>query len=224
MFSHTPLNLIKPHLTHLQDPNFPESLIDLAPPAPAFAFDPDFNPPAHRIHSHGSGTSSMLSPHLTPHSTGSSPPSTQLNRLSSNNPFLAHANAHSQSQSLPKNQHFLPPQQPQHLPPMHMGLKYPLQVFSKGLDEMEWSFSSVQPGTQGRRGSATAMRPISSSGLDDGSLAGWAGAGAGARRSVIVGNGFGGFLAVPVEEAGVARPKSASGERVRRGSQYDMWR
>jgi hypothetical protein len=90
---------------------------------------------------------------------------------------------------------------------------------------MEWSFSCVQPGSLGRRGSASALRPVSSSGLDDGTRGGWGGVGGGARKSVIVGNGFGGFLAVPVEEAGLAgRPRSAGGERVRRESQYDMWR
>lgn len=72
----------------------------------------------------------------------------------------------------------------------------------------------------GRRGSATALRPVSSSGLED-SIA--RGSWGGARSSVIVGNGFGGLLAVPVDEAG-GRPRSAGGDRVKRGSQYDMWR
>tara|TARA_R110002060_G_scaffold74909_2_gene84379 strand:+ start:245 stop:403 length:159 start_codon:yes stop_codon:yes gene_type:complete len=49
---------------------------------------------------------------------------------------------------------------------------------------------------------------------------GWQSASGGARKSVIVGNGFGGFLAVPSDGG---RPSSSGGEK-RRGSQYDMWR
>jgi hypothetical protein len=135
------------------------------------------------------------SSHLSPYSTGTSsfpPPQ----RFSSNNPFLPALSG--------------------------PGLKQPLEVFSKGLDEMEWSFSHVQPAGRDRRASATAPRPVSTSGLDYGTR--WAaGVGGGARKSVIVGNGFGGFLAVPADDAG--RPRSAGGERGRkRVSQYDMWR
>lgn len=79
---------------------------------------------------------------------------------------------------------------------------------------MEWSFSRVQPAARGRRASATALRPVSSAGLDA-AHASWGGPGT--RRSVIVGNGFGGFLAVPVDDAGNEQDK-------KRGSQYDMWR
>jgi hypothetical protein len=99
------------------------------------------------------------------------------------------------------------------------GLKQELEVYSKGLDEMEWNFSSVQPGERGRRGSATAPRPVSSYGLGDGSRGSWAG---GSRKSVIVGNGFGGFLAIPADDEG--RPRSSAGEGKKRGSQYDIWR
>ncbi len=86
---------------------------------------------------------------------------------------------------------------------------------------MEWNFSRVQPPTKpGRRGSATAARPISSYGLDEHMGKPWQGAGA--RKSIIVGNGFGGFLKVP-EDGG--RPNTSSGEHSRkRGSQYDIWR
>jgi hypothetical protein len=86
---------------------------------------------------------------------------------------------------------------------------------------MEWNFSKVQPPKErGRRGSATTPRPVSSYGLSDGMSKSWQGNGA--RRSIIVGNGFGGFLAVPADEA---RPSSSGGEKWRkRGSQYDMWR
>jgi hypothetical protein len=67
--------------------------------------------------------------------------------------------------------------------------------------------------------------------------------GGGARRSVIIGNGAGGFLAVPVDDgasnsggrlgsAGSGSGRTGGGflspnlgpEQKRRGSQYDMWR
>ncbi|KAK0123954.1 hypothetical protein ONS95_008942 [Cadophora gregata] len=160
---------------YVRDPDFPETLLDLAPPLPGFALDPDnFAPPV---------APNPFAPHTT-----------NQNRLSSNNPFA-------KMQTGP-------------------GLRQELQVFSKGLDEMEWNFSKVQPPARGRRGSATAPRPVSSYGLSDSMGKGWQSASGGARKSVIVGNGFGGFLAVPSDGG---RPSSSGGER-RRGSQYDMWR
>jgi hypothetical protein len=165
---------------YVRDPEFPESLIDLAPPAPAFASDPDN--------------------FLGPRSPGLSPNgihSMAQNRFSSNNPFAKMATG--------------------------PGLKQELVVYSKGLDEMEWNFSKVQPAKEkGRRGSATVPRPVSSYGLGENMGRTW-GADGGARQSVIVGNGFGGFLAVPADSSG--RPSSSAGERgKKRGSQYDMWR
>jgi hypothetical protein len=175
------------------DPDFPESLIDLAPPAPAFASDPDnFSP--------------NRSPNLSPSSLSPfNSPSQNQNRFSSNNPFAAAANT---------------PSPPYSYQP---GLKQELEVFSKGLDEMEWNFTNVQPPKgPGRRGSASAPRPVSSYRLGENMGKSW-GQGGGARKSVIVGNGFGGFLAVPADEAG--RPSSSAGEKgKKRGSQYDMWR
>lgn len=86
---------------------------------------------------------------------------------------------------------------------------------------MEWNFSRVQPASRGRRGSATAPRPISSYGLTENMGKAW-GQQAGARKSVIVGNGFGGFLAIPADGG---RPSSSAGEKgKRRGSEYDIWR
>jgi hypothetical protein len=87
---------------------------------------------------------------------------------------------------------------------------------------MEWNFTNVQPPNgPGRRGSASAPRPVSSYGLGENMGRTW-GQGGGARKSVIVGNGFGGFLAVPADGG---RPSSSAGEKgKRRGSQYDMWR
>jgi len=64
----------------------------------------------------------------------------------------------------------------------------------------------------------TALRAVSSYGLAENMGRTWE---QGARRSVIVGNGFGGFLAVPKD----ARPSSSAGEKGRdRASKYDMWR
>lgn len=114
-----------------------------------------------------------------------------------------------------------------------IGLNQELEVYSKGLDEMEWNFSKVAPpAAPGRRGSATAARPISSYGLANPEATGkWMGHGS--RKSVVVGNGFGGFLAIP-QDGG--RPRTSGGEQSRprtsngdghvdkRASHYDIWR
>ncbi|KUJ17290.1 uncharacterized protein LY89DRAFT_584714 [Mollisia scopiformis] len=155
---------------YIQDPDFPESLVDFRPPAAPFMSDPDnFTPP--------------MSPFLG-----------NPNRFSSNNPFA-------KMQTGP-------------------GLSQDLQVYSKGLDEEEWNFSRVQPPARGRRGSASAPRPVSSYGLGEGLGRAWTQQ-AGVRKSAIVGNGFGGLLAVPADANG--RPSSSAGEK-KRGSTYDMWR
>lgn len=164
---------------YVRDPDFPESLIDLAPPTPAFTSDVDNYPPP-----------------KSPYSQQNRPVST----FSSKNPFATPANFPS---------------------PRNLGLKQPLEVYSKGLDEMEWNFAHVQPASApGRRGSMTLPRPISSYGLGDTMGRQWANE---ARKSVIVGNGFGGFLAIPAEDG--PRPGSSAGEkRSKRNSTYDMWR
>ncbi|RAK73806.1 F-box domain protein [Aspergillus fijiensis CBS 313.89] len=97
----------------------------------------------------------------------------------------------------------------------HGGLAQPLNVYSKGLDELEWNFTPYEPpSTRGRRASTT--RPVS---FHDAQLSRtWGGD---ARKSVLVGNGFGGFLAVPVEDED-GRPKSSGGWR--RDSRQDLWR
>jgi hypothetical protein len=101
------------------------------------------------------------------------------------------------------------------------GLTQPLSIYSKGLDELEWNFTTVTPPTApGRRGSSTPVRPISASSANHLGPA-WGGS---ARKSMIVGNGFGGFLAVPAEEnprspgkGGKASPKISVDRR-------DLWR
>jgi hypothetical protein len=125
-------------------------------------------------------------------------------RFSSNNPFAS---------AIPRQQTGRQP-----------GLKQELEIYSKGLDEMEWIVSKYQPPKQGRRrGSATTPRPVSSYGLSEGLRGNWNEMG-GARKSVIVGNGFGGFLTVPADGG---RPRSSSGDdrgHRKRPSQQDLWR
>lgn len=86
-------------------------------------------------------------------------------------------------------------------PPM---FNQPLEVYSKGLDELEWIFTSIIPsGPGGRRPSVAGGRPLSSYSAHKGLGPQWGGD---ARKSVVVPNGFGGFLAVPADDA---RPRSA---------------
>lgn len=95
-------------------------------------------------------------------------------------------------------------------------LAHPLNVYSKGIDELEWNFTPYEPpATRGRRDNTT--RPVS---FHDAHLSRtWGGD---SRKSVLVGNGFGGFLAVPVDEG---RPTSSFGTGKReRDSRSDLWR
>ncbi|KAK8209083.1 hypothetical protein M8818_003778 [Zalaria obscura] len=95
------------------------------------------------------------------------------------------------------------------------GFNQPLEVYSKGLDELEWVFTSIashSPSSPHRNSvfnSAANGRPLSSYSASRGLGPQWAQGGFGgeARKSVVVGNGFGGFLAVPSDE--VPRPMSA---------------
>lgn len=114
--------------------------------------------------------------------------------------------------------------------PVPRGFTQPLEVYSKGLDELEWVFTAVAPsGVPGRRGSASGGRPLSAYSASRGLGPQWGGE---ARKSVVVGNGFGGFLAVPSEESPARqRPGSAGswhrdgdGAKDRRGSRHDLWR
>ena len=167
---------------YVRDINFPESLLDFAPPAPAFM-------------SEGGGRP-----------------------LSNNNPF---AQAASNGRLAPSSSG-------------DRGLQRQLEVYTKGIEEMEWNFSKVEPAQEkGRRGSMTALRPVSAYGLATSggqmspSWTGNFGGGGDVRKSVMVGNGFGGFLAVPAEDVGRprssgSRPGSSAGEK--RGSRYDIWR
>lgn len=139
------------------------------------------------------------------------------------------------------------------------GFNQTLEVFSKGIDELEWVFTSITPQNNpaDKRSSVIASggRPISAYSAGRGLGPQWAQGGFGgeARKSVVVGNGFGGFLAVPQEEAprprtsdGAASPGRGfgsfghrsdrssflpappklfgEGAHQRRGSKHDLWR
>lgn len=86
--------------------------------------------------------------------------------------------------------------------PPYRGIVRPLRLYTKSIVELEWNLTIITPPTaKERRGSITATRPVSLIGLPGGSRG---------RDSVMVGNGFGGFLVVPSEEA---RPGSSSGAK-----------
>ncbi|KAK8111891.1 F-box domain-containing protein [Apiospora kogelbergensis] len=109
------------------------------------------------------------------------------------------------------------------LGPPVLNLNQTLEIYTKGDGEdIDWSIVKMDPidapghggGGGGRRGhartgsSASTKRPLSSYGLADAG-ANWREGAAGARRSVVMANGTGGFLAVP-------EPQSPQGPR--RGS------
>lgn len=89
------------------------------------------------------------------------------------------------------------------------GLRQPLMLYTKSIPEHDWYLTVISPPTSNnRRGSATATRPIS---FYNGSTQLGPQWGDKARDSVIVGNGFGGFLAVPSEDG--PRPSSSGGHK-----------
>ena len=84
------------------------------------------------------------------------------------------------------------------------GLQQPLMLYTKSIPEHDWYLTIISPPTSSnRRGSATATRPVS---FYNGSTQLGPQWGDKARDSVVVGNGFGGFLAVPSEDG--PRPSS----------------
>jgi hypothetical protein len=104
----------------------------------------------------------------------------------------------------PESLTLAPPLRPFADAPPARGFTQPLEVFSKGLDELEWIFTSIIPADgHGRRGSMSGGRPLSSYSANKGLGPQWGGD---ARKSVVVPNGFGGFLAVPADNE---RPRSA---------------
>lgn len=203
---------------YVHDDSFPEQLQGLPPPNAAFAgghvrnssnsSNNSSTPPT--LRQHPPAESDLLSP-LAPPPTLRRPISNvpPTNRFSSNNPFA--------------------PRVPLSPPPPHM-----LEIFTKSDELGKWNFARVDPfgggGARRPRGSSDARRPVSSYGLAA-DVAGQGWEGGEARRSVMVGSGTGGFLAVPGEmaDAGGApgggllseswRPGSSGGE-----SSRDLWR
>ena len=100
------------------------------------------------------------------------------------------------------------------------GLNQPLFIYSKGLDEMEWNFTSVEPASDanGRRGSMSPSRPLSFNSAESLGPT-WGGQ---ARKSVMVGNGFGGFLAIPSGDT--PRPGSSGSFGGKKERKEDLWR
>jgi hypothetical protein len=77
------------------------------------------------------------------------------------------------------------------------GFSQPLEVYTKGLDESEWVFNAVAQEDPYAPPMAGGGRPISTYSMRNGGSQ-W---GNEARRSVIVGNGVGGFLPLPDQDA-----------------------
>lgn len=131
----------------------------------------------------------LISPAQSPISTSSSQNPAEP-RFSSNNPF-----ANLPSPSTPTHQD--------------------LVIYTKSAGDDEGIFSAIVSREQERKsGSVSAPRPVSSYGLEADFQKGF-----GARRSVLVGNGVGGFLAVP--DVLERRPSSSAGES--NGDRYDLW-
>ncbi|PKS07943.1 hypothetical protein jhhlp_006555 [Lomentospora prolificans] len=192
---------------YVRDPTFPDQLLGIdLPPLPPFGGGRPSS-------SHGSrGSQSFSPPKSYSNNFSFSPPKRSMdptNRFSSNNPFAGTG-----------------------------ALTHTLEVFTKSDEGMDWSFIKVQPihgsgfgppsrfGGGGRRGSQS-QRPTSSYGLGaDITGVGWDTGGA--RRSVMVGTGTGGFLAIPTDSGGASqdepeewpRPRSSAGEKGDR----DLWR
>jgi hypothetical protein len=198
-----------PRLTglYVRDENFPDMLLGLPPPAPGFA--------GGQQRPGSSGSMRMFG--APPNAMGNS----ANPRFSSNNPFA-------QQQSLGPAGNSLGPQM--------LALNQTLAIYTKGEDDNDWGIIKMDPydnpgyagGANGRRHTrsnsaqlAGNNRPMSSYGLSD-IGAGWREGQGGARMSIIVGNGAGGFLAVPGGgESPTARRGSSPGQF--RGSTHDEW-
>ena len=96
------------------------------------------------------------------------------------------------------------------------GMVRPLYLYTKSIMELEWNLTLITlPTAKDRRGSATATRPVSLYNTGPLSPRGTHGR----RESVMVGNGFGGFLSVPSE---AVRPGSSGSGRLKI-SKGDAW-
>lgn len=263
---------------YVRDTNFADTLLGLPPPMPSFADRGSVRPASSGSSSPFSGRFSglSLSPGFAPASPGHSPvfAPPPLHMPPAQNPFMG-STGRSQSparnnrtggpaQASPPGQQ---PWKPGHsaslssnnpfaqmvtggLQPSIANLPHMLEVFTKGDDELDWSFVKVDPGSAlmapGLPGGPA--RPSSSYGLGadvmGGSTVGWS-SGAGARRSIFVGGAAGGFLEVPSHPSGGERrgrrggstggsvgggagedewprPKSSSGEK--KWDEMNLWR
>ena len=100
--------------------------------------------------------------------------------------------------------------------PRYAGIVRPLNLYTKTILELEWNVTLISPPTaKDRDGSATVPRPLSlyNAGRLSPTL------GARGRDSILVGNGFGGYLEVPNEET---RPGSSGGGKSRT-TKGDAW-
>ncbi|KAH8199801.1 hypothetical protein TruAng_006024 [Truncatella angustata] len=225
---------------YVRDPNFPDLLLGLPPPVPGYAGSQQRPGSSGSMGMFSLGSSGSLSPTNTGGFTapnhGLVAPGGNTNRFSSNNPFAnVQRNFGSAGNGLG--------------PPM-LSLNQPLEVFTKGDDDNDWGLIKMDPydnpGYAGGRGvgsgprhgrsssTHTLERPLSSYGLSDVG-AGWREGTGGARKSIMIGNGAGGFLAVPQGNEGPfprrrsegtgsdewPRPMSSSGKI--KGDK-DMWR
>ena len=86
----------------------------------------------------------------------------------------------------------------------------PLRLYTKAVAEMEWDLTLISPPTLGdRRGNASVTRPMSLY-LENQLSPQWMEKG---RESVLLGNGFGGFLTIPSEEVRSGSSRSRKGEK-----------
>ncbi|KAK8058285.1 hypothetical protein PG994_008733 [Apiospora phragmitis] len=163
---------------YVRDPGFPDTMAGLPPPMPSFA---------------GSGSARPSSSHsmkLAP-SPFAAP---NQNRFSSNNPFASAASTNPFAGA--GHGGFGPPV---------LNLNQTLEIYTKGdEDDIDWSIVKMDPidapgygGGGGRRGHAR----------NGNAGATWREGAAGARRSVVMSNGTGGFLAVP------SSPEAPTGRR-----------
>ncbi|KAH7152291.1 hypothetical protein B0J13DRAFT_498155 [Dactylonectria estremocensis] len=188
---------------YVHDDTFPEQLQGLPPPNAAFSGGHMRSGSNTSVKSTPGFSLAPASAHLSPRGPPRRPVSNvpANHRFSSNNPFAA--------------------RNPRSPPPTHT-----LEVFTKSDEFGKWNFARVDTF---RSVAAPPRRPVSSYGLAA-DVAGLGWDAGDARRSVMVGNGVGGFLAVPGTNADHGepdddpeswRPHSSGGEP--RGSR-DLWR
>ena len=148
---------------YVRDHDFPEALVDFMPPMPGFMadsappnpFKPGANQGGNRYSTVSVSSTNMFgaSPPQRGRGMPSSPPQQQgaFAPSSFSPPNKMHARGQSQQQG---------PRMPSGQIPQ--GLKNPLQIFTKGLDEMEWNVSQITPAQgHGRKASMSGGRPIS---------------------------------------------------------------